>query len=82
MPYWGACCSRSVALYALGQRCRSVRVFVGVPSYNRAKVLRLCLSSFSNSKLVKGFIVVADSTSKGEAEHYAKVVKEVMNCRV
>jgi GT2 family glycosyltransferase len=56
-----------------------VRVFVGVPSFNRAKVLRLCLSSFSNSKLVRGFIVVADSTSKGEAEHYAKVVKEVMN---
>jgi len=56
-----------------------VRVFVGVPSYNRAKVLRPCLSSFSNSKLVRGFIVVADSTSKGEAEHYAKVVKEITN---
>jgi GT2 family glycosyltransferase len=56
-----------------------VKVFVGVPSYNRAKVLRPCLSSFSNSKLVRGFIVVADSTSKGEAEHYAKVVKEITN---
>jgi GT2 family glycosyltransferase len=56
-----------------------VRVFVGVPSYDRAKVLRLCLSSFSNTRLVRGFIVVADSTSKGEAEHYAKVVKEIMN---
>jgi len=52
-------------------------VFVGLPSYNRAEVLRLCLSSFSGSKLVKGFIVVADSTSESETQHYAEVVKEV-----
>jgi glycosyltransferase involved in cell wall biosynthesis len=54
-----------------------VKVFVGLPSYNRADVLRLCLSSFSGSKLVKGFIVVADSASEGEAQHYAEVVNEV-----
>jgi glycosyltransferase involved in cell wall biosynthesis len=54
-----------------------VKVFVGLPSYNRADVLRLCLSSFSNSKLVKGFIVVADSASEDEAQHYVEVVKEV-----
>jgi GT2 family glycosyltransferase len=54
-----------------------VKVFVSLPSYNRADVLRLCLSSFSNSKLVKGFIVVADSASEDEAQHYVEVVKEV-----
>jgi GT2 family glycosyltransferase len=54
-----------------------VKVFVGLPSYNRADVLRLCLSTFSNSKLVKGFIVVADSASESEAQHYVEVVKEV-----
>ena len=54
-----------------------VKAFVGLPSYNRANVLRLCLRSFSNSKLVKGLIVVADSASEGEAQHYAKVVEEV-----
>ena len=54
-----------------------MRVFIGLSSYNRADVLKLCLSSFSNSKLVKGFIVVADSTSKDEVQHYIELIKEV-----
>jgi len=52
-------------------------VFVGIPSYNRARVLRLCLRSFLGSKLVKGFIVVADAASASEAELYVKAIKEV-----
>jgi GT2 family glycosyltransferase len=52
-------------------------VFVGIPSYNRARVLRLCLRSFLGSKLVRGFIVVADSVSASEAELYVKAIKEV-----
>jgi len=55
----------------------SMKVFVGLPSYNRAYVLRICLGSFSRSRLVKGFIVVADSTSEDEVQHCNKVVKEV-----
>lgn len=52
-------------------------VFVGVPSYNRARVLGLCLRSFLGSKLVRGFIVVADAASASEAELYVKAIKEV-----
>jgi len=52
-------------------------VFVGIPSYNRARVLGLCLRSFLGSKLVSGFIVVADSASASEAELYVKAIKEV-----
>ena len=54
-------------------------VFVGIPSYNRAKVLGLCLKSFLGSKLVKGFIIVADSTSISETEDYFKAIKHAMN---
>jgi GT2 family glycosyltransferase len=52
-------------------------VFVGIPSYNRARVLGLCLRSFLGSKLVRGFIVVADAASASEAELYVKAIKEV-----
>jgi len=52
-------------------------VFVGIPSYNRARVLGLCLGSFLGSKLVSGFIVVADSVSASEAGLYVKAIKEV-----
>jgi GT2 family glycosyltransferase len=52
-------------------------VFVGVPSYNRARVLGLCLRSFLGSKLVRGFIVVADAVTASEAELYVKAIKEV-----
>jgi len=50
---------------------------VGIPSYNRARVLGLCLRSFLGSKLVRGFIVVADAASASEAELYVKAIKEV-----
>jgi GT2 family glycosyltransferase len=52
-------------------------VFVGIPSYNRARVLGLCLRSFLGSKLVRGFIVVADAITASEAELYVKAIKEV-----
>ena len=52
-------------------------VFVGIPSYNRARILGLCLRSFLGSKLVKGFIVVADAITASEAELYVKAIKEV-----
>ena len=50
---------------------------MGIPSYNRARVLGLCLRSFLGSKLVRGFIVVADAASASEAELYVKAIKEV-----
>ncbi len=56
-----------------------MRVFVGIPSYNRARLLRLCLKSFAGSKLVRGFIVVADSSTAGEAEQYVEAIREVMD---
>jgi len=52
-------------------------VFVGIPSYNRARILGLCLRSFLGSKLVRGFIVVADAITASEAELYVKAIKEV-----
>ena len=53
-----------------------MRVFVGIPSYDRAEVLKLCLKSFAGSRLVRGFIVVADSATAGEAELYIEAIKE------
>jgi GT2 family glycosyltransferase len=52
-------------------------VFVGIPSYNRARALGLCLRSFLGSKLIGGFIVVADAITASEAELYVKAIKEV-----
>jgi len=52
-------------------------VFVGIPSYNRARILGLCLRSFLDNKLVRGFIVVADAITASEAELYVKAIKEV-----
>jgi GT2 family glycosyltransferase len=56
-----------------------MRVFAGIPSYNRAKLLKLCLKSFAGGKLVRGFIVVADSSTAGEAEQYVDAIREVMD---
>jgi len=53
-----------------------MRVFVGIPSYDRAEVLKLCLKSFAGSRLVRGFIVVADSATAGEAELYIEAIRE------
>ncbi|MCC6020608.1 MAG: glycosyltransferase [Thermoproteaceae archaeon] len=54
-------------------------IFVGVPSYNRAKVLELCLMSFLGSRLVRGFIVVADAASASEAELYVNAIRRAMD---
>jgi GT2 family glycosyltransferase len=56
-----------------------MRIFVGISSYNRARILELCLRSFLNSKLVKGFIVVADSISINEMENYVMIIKYIAN---
>jgi len=52
-------------------------MFIGIPSYNRAKILKISLRSFVNSKLVRGFIIVADTTSSDEAEEYNRSIKYV-----
>jgi len=52
-----------------------MKVFVGIPSYNRARILKLCLHSFSTSKLVKGLIVVADALTENEAQCYVELIK-------
>ena len=54
-----------------------VKVFIGVPSYNRARILKLCLHSFSTSKLVKGFIIVADALSESEARYYVELIEKL-----
>jgi GT2 family glycosyltransferase len=56
-----------------------MRVFVGVSSYNRSKLLKLCMKSFAGSRLVRGFIVVADSVTPGEAELYVEAIREAMD---
>jgi glycosyltransferase involved in cell wall biosynthesis len=52
-------------------------MFIGIPSYNRAKILKISLRSFVNSKLVRGFIIVADTTSSDEAEEYNRSIRYV-----
>jgi glycosyltransferase involved in cell wall biosynthesis len=52
-------------------------MFIGIPSYNRAKILKISLRSFVNSKLVRGFIIVADAISSDEAEEYNRSIKYV-----
>jgi len=52
-----------------------MKIFVGIPSYNRVAALRLCLRSFVDSKLVRGFVIVADAASASEAEEYAAAAK-------
>jgi len=52
-------------------------VFIGIPSYNRAKILKISLRSFVNSKLVRGFIIVADAISSDEAEEYNRSIRYV-----
>jgi GT2 family glycosyltransferase len=56
-----------------------MKIFVGIPSYNRVAALRLCLRSFVGSKLVRGFVIVADAASASEAEEYAVAVKFAMD---
>jgi len=53
-----------------------MKIFVGIPTYNRSRFLRLCLKSFSNSRLVRGFIIVAQGTTTDEYEEYAKLIKQ------
>jgi glycosyltransferase involved in cell wall biosynthesis len=52
-------------------------MFIGIPSYNRAKILKISLRSFVNSKLVRGFIIVADTISSDEAEEYNRSIRYV-----
>jgi Predicted glycosyltransferases len=53
-----------------------MKIFVGIPTYNRSRFLRLCLKSFSNSRLIRGFIIVAQGTTTDEYEEYAKLIKQ------
>jgi len=52
-------------------------VFIGIPSYNRAKILKISLHTFVDSKLVRGFIIVADAISSSEAEEYNRSIEYV-----
>jgi GT2 family glycosyltransferase len=55
------------------------RIFIGIPSYNRAKALKHTIRSFINSKVVHGFIIVAQGTDEKEYEEYAKLINEIMD---
>jgi len=54
-----------------------MKIFIAIPTYNRAQVFRLSIKSFLNSKLISGFIVVAQATTSKEAEKYANTLKEL-----
>jgi len=53
--------------------------FVGIPSYNRAKIFSYCLRSFIGSKLIKGFIIVIDVSKDKEKELYVAALKELVD---
>lgn len=54
-------------------------MFVGIPSYNRARILQNCIGSFFNSKVVRGFIIVAQGTSEREYSKYTNLIKQTMD---
>jgi GT2 family glycosyltransferase len=55
------------------------KVFVGIPSYNRGIVLRYTIKYFFNSRVVHGFIVIAQGTNNREYEEYAKLINEIID---
>jgi GT2 family glycosyltransferase len=57
----------------------TTKIFVGAPSYNRGKIFRYCIRSFTKSKLIKGFILVIDASSDTEKEFYVQALKELID---
>jgi len=57
----------------------TTKIFIGIPSYNRARILRFSLNSFMRSKLINGFILVIDASQNSEKDLYAKVIKELID---
>jgi GT2 family glycosyltransferase len=57
----------------------TTKIFVGTPSYNRGKIFRYCIRSFTKSKLIKGFILVIDTSSDVEKEFYVQALKELVD---
>ena len=55
-----------------------MKIFVGIPSYNRGKIFSYCLKSFTRTKLIKGFILVVDASSDREKEFYVQNLKELI----
>jgi GT2 family glycosyltransferase len=53
------------------------KIFIGIPSYNRAKILQHTIRPFFNSKIVHGFIIAAQGTNDGEYEEYAKLINKL-----
>jgi GT2 family glycosyltransferase len=54
-----------------------MKVFVGIPTYNRAQIFNRCIRFFANSRLIHGFIIVIQATTIDEAEKYNKAIKEI-----
>jgi GT2 family glycosyltransferase len=57
----------------------TTKIFVGTPSYNRGKIFRYCIRSFTKSRLIKGFILVIDASSDVEKEFYVQALKELVD---
>jgi GT2 family glycosyltransferase len=53
------------------------KIFVSIPSYNRAKLLQYVIRPFLNSKIIHGFIIVAQGTNDKECEEYAKLINRL-----
>jgi GT2 family glycosyltransferase len=56
-----------------------MKIFVGIPSYNRGRIFHYCIRSFAKSKLIKGFILVIDVSSGTEKEFYVQALKELID---
>ena len=57
----------------------TTKIFVGTPSYNRGKIFRYCIRSFTKSKLIKGFILVIDASSDIEKGLYVQALKGLVD---
>jgi len=55
------------------------KIFAGIPSYNRGRIFRYCIRFFTESKLIKGFILVIDVSSDIEKELYVQALKELVD---
>jgi GT2 family glycosyltransferase len=53
------------------------KIFIGIPSYNRAKILQHAIRPFFDSKIVHGFIIVAQGTNDREYEEYSKLINKL-----
>jgi GT2 family glycosyltransferase len=55
----------------------TTKIVVGIPSFNRARVLQRTVRHFFTSKIVHSFIIVAQGTNEKEYEEYTKLINKM-----